>query len=281
MTQDISFLKEVLSVPTKTYQEQRMVEFLVNWLTENNIDHYVDDKMNVYATKQETSELPEDFYFPCVISHTDTVHNIDTINIDEIMLPNAQGEMKPSLKAYNDSNLPTGIGGDDKCGVFACLTLLKELPNLKAAFFVSEETGCHGSRAADPEFFTNVGYGIQFDAPENWMITEKCFGQILFDRDSEFFTKVDEVLTEGMVNEDMKYMVHPYTDVYALRSKFDFSCVNFSIGYYDYHTKNEYVVIEDVFNGIEMGRKMIQSLGYKLHFKKAEQYKYGNSQLLF
>jgi hypothetical protein len=37
-----------------------------------------------------------------------------------------------------------------------------------------------------PEFFTNVGYGIQFDAPENWMITEKCFGQVLFDRDSEF-----------------------------------------------------------------------------------------------
>jgi di/tripeptidase len=258
-----------------------MVEFLVNWLTENNIDHYVDDKMNVYATKQETSELPEDFYFPCVISHTDTVHNIDTINIKEMMLPNAQGQMKPSLKAYNDSNFPTGIGGDDKCGVFACLTLLKELPNLKAAFFVSEETGCHGSRAADPEFFTNVGYGIQFDAPENWMITEKCFGQILFDRDSEFFTKVDEVLTEGMINEDMEYMVHPYTDVYALRSKFDFSCVNFSIGYYDYHTKNEYVVIEDVFNGIEMGRKMIQSLGYKLHFKKAEQFKYKNSQLLF
>ena len=281
MTQDISLLKEVLSVPTKTYQEQRMVEFLVNWLTKNNIDHYVDDKMNVYATKQETSELPEDFYFPCVISHTDTVHNIDTINIKEMMLPNAQGQMKPSLKAYNDSNFPTGIGGDDKCGVFACLTLLKELPNLKAAFFVSEETGCHGSRAADPEFFTNVGYGIQFDAPENWMITEKCFGQILFDRDSEFFTKVNEVLIEGMINEDMEYMVHPYTDVYALRSKFDFSCVNFSIGYYDYHTKNEYVVIEDVFNGIEMGRKMIHSLGYKLHFKKAQQYNYNNKQLLF
>ena len=128
---DINLLKEVLSVPTKTNQEHRMVEFLVNWLTENNIKHYVDDKMNVYATKQETSDIPEDFYFPCVISHTDTVHHIDTINIREMMLENAQGELKPSLKAFNNSNLPTGIGGDDKCGVFACLTLLKELPNLK------------------------------------------------------------------------------------------------------------------------------------------------------
>ena len=272
MTQNINLLKDVLSVPTKTYQEHRMVEFLTNWLTENNIEFYVDEKMNVYATKQESEELPEDFYFPCVISHTDTVHDIDTINVQTMMLPNAQNQLKESLKAVNDDGEPTGIGGDDKCGVFACLTLLKELPYLKAAFFVSEETGCHGSNAADPEFFENVGYAIQFDAPENWMITEKCFGQILFDRDTEFFEKVDKVLTEGMDNERMKYMVHPYTDVYALRGKFDFSCINFSIGYYNYHTENEYVVIEDVFNGIEMGRKMIEELGYNLHFKKSQEY---------
>lgn len=272
MNKDLQLLKDVLSVPTVTYQEERMVAFLVNWLTENNIEHYVDEYNNVYATKQESPLISEDFYFPCVISHTDTVHNIDTINISEEMLPNAQKELKLSYKAYNDQGNPTGIGGDDKCGVFACLTLLKELPYLKAAFFVSEETGCHGSMKANEEFFKNVGYGIQFDAPENWMITERCFGQVLFDRDTEFFEACDKVLTEGMDNEHMRYMVHPYTDVYALRGKFDFSCINFSIGYYQYHTKHEYVVVDDVFNGIEMGRKMIESLGYKLHYKESVNY---------
>ena len=269
---NLELLKDVLSVPTKTYQEERMVAFLVNWLTENNIPHFVDEHNNVYATKQESLELPEDFYFPCVISHTDTVHNIDTINVREEMLNNAQGEEKLSYKAYNDEGNPTGIGGDDKCGVFACLTLLQELPNVKAAFFVSEETGCHGSLKASEEFFENVGYGIQFDAPENWMVTERCFGQVLFDRDSEFFESCDKVLTEGMDNNYMEYMVHPYTDVYALRGKFDFSCINISIGYYNYHTKHEYVVVEDVFNGIDMGKKMIESLGNKLHHKKSSQY---------
>ena len=276
MNYNLDLLKDVLSVPTKTYQEERMVKFLVNWLTENKIEHFVDEFNNVYATKQETSDLPEDFYFPCVISHTDTVHNIDTININEEMLPNAQNVLKLAYKAYNDMGNPTGIGGDDKCGVFACLTLLKELPNLKAAFFVSEETGCHGSLVASEEFFSNVGYGIQFDAPENWMITEKCFGQVLFDRNGEFFETCDKVLTEGMGSR-MKYLVHPYTDVYALRGKFDFSCINISIGYYDYHTPNEYVVIEDVFKGIEMGRQMIEKLGNKLHFKEVvELPKYNN-----
>lgn len=274
MTQNLPFLKEVLSIPTKTYKEDLMVQYLVAWLTENNIEHSVDEHKNVYATKKISENLSEDFYFPCVVSHTDTVHNLTKINIREEQLRNAQGELKFSLKAYDDDGMPTGIGGDDKCGVFACLTLLKELPYLKAAFFVSEETGCHGSKKAKDEFFKNVGYAIQFDAPENWMITEKCFGQVLFDRNSDFFQACDKVLTEGMIKEDMEYMVHPYTDVYALRGKFDFSCINFSIGYYDYHTKNEYVVVEDVYNGIEMGRKMIEELGYKLHYKKSVNYEY-------
>jgi hypothetical protein len=276
MKQNIELLKEVLSVPTKTYKEDKMVLYIANWLLENNIEYHIDIHNNVYATKK-VSEVSDDFYFPCVIAHTDTVHNIDTINVREENLRNAQDQLKLSLKAYNDQGLPTGIGGDDKCGVFACLTLLKELPYLKAAFFVSEETGCHGSKKADPEFFKNVGYGIQFDAPENWMITEQCYGNVLFDRNSVFFEKCDKVLTEGMNNDDMRYMIHPYTDVYALRNLFDFSCINFSIGYYDYHTPQEYVVIEDVFNGIEMGRKMIESLGYIKHTKKQEM----KSQFLF
>jgi di/tripeptidase len=273
MNQNIEFLKEVLSVPTKTYNEELMIEFLVEWLEKKGIEYHVDDMGNVYATKK-SGEVPADFYYPCVLSHTDTVHSINEIIVREEQKPNAQGFRKLALKGYTTSGKPTGIGGDDKCGVFACLTLLDELPFLKAAFFVSEETGCHGSRNADPEFFSNVGYAIQFDAPENWMITEKCFGQILFDRDTEFFEKCDKVLTEGMVKEDMEYMVHPYTDVYALRSKFDFSCINFSIGYYEYHTANEYVVVEDVFKGIEHGRKMISELGYKLYYKKSNEYRW-------
>ena len=271
-TEKLEFLKKVLSVPTKTYREGLMVEFITNWLTEKNIPHYVDEHLNVYATKQSDNNVE---WFPCVIAHTDTVHNLDTINIREEELKNAQGQLKLSLKAYNDSGLPTGIGGDDKAGVYACLTLLEELPDLKAAFFVSEETGCHGSSKADPEFFKNVGYGIQFDAPENWMVTEYCFGQQLFERDSDFFRTCDHVLSEGTQNKQ-QYLIHPYTDVYALRSQFDFQCINFSIGYYDYHTANEYVVVEDVENGIDMGRKIIASLGCNLHYKEKTRPKYHN-----
>jgi putative aminopeptidase FrvX len=269
MEQNLNFLKEILSIPSKTYQEERMVAYIANWMVDNNIEYEIDINNNIYATKK-SGDIPKDFYFPCVISHTDTVHNIDTINVCEEHLKNAQGETKLSLKAYNDRGLPTGIGGDDKCGVFACLTLLKELPYLKAAFFVSEETGCHGSKRALPEFFENVGYVIQFDAPENWMVSEECSGTVLFNRESEFFDKCNQALMESPTAKSVRYMVHPYTDVYALKNLFDFSCINISIGYYNYHTANEYVVVEDVYNGIETGKKMINLLGYNLHYKIAK-----------
>jgi di/tripeptidase len=180
------------------------------------------------------------------------------------MLPNAQGEIKLSLKAYNNEGDPTGIGGDDKCGVYGCLELLKELPNLKAAFFVSEETGCHGSRKADPEFFKNVGYGIQFDAPENNMISEYLMSKKMFDRDSEFFRVGGELITEHFPS-DTKYHKHPYTDIYMVNQLFNIPCFNISIGYYRYHTANEYVVVEDTYNGIKVGKLMIEGLGYTKH----------------
>ena len=261
MGRNFELLKEVLSIPTKTYQEDLMVGFIVNWLTENKIPFYVDSFNNVYATKQTDKDVT---YFPCVVAHTDTVHNIDSINVVEEMLPNAQKEIKLSLKAYNNSGDPTGIGGDDKCGVYACLELLKELPNLKSAFFVAEETGCKGSSNADPNFFNNIGYVIQFDAPENNMISEFLMNKPMFKRDSKFFEVGGGLITEHFPG-DTQYHRHPYTDIFPLNQNFGLSCFNISIGYYNYHTRNEYVVVDDTYNGIKVGRLMIEKLGYTKH----------------
>jgi di/tripeptidase len=275
MERDYQLLKDVLSVPTKTYKEEKMIKFLVEWLTKNKFSFELDEYYNIYVTKQTNEDIE---YFPCVVAHTDTVHKLSVINVREEQLPNDQGELKLSLKGYNDYGQPTGIGGDDKCGVFACLELLKELPNLKAAFFVSEETGCHGSKNANKNFFDNVGYAIQFDAPGNHIISQYSMGVQLFDSKSDFFNKCDKVLTETF-NKDRRYESHPYTDIYTLKQLFDFSCINFSIGYYRYHTPNEYVVVEDVYNGIKTGKELIESLGYK-KYRYVSKQKYGKYSLI-
>lgn len=255
-------LKTILAVPTKTYQEDLMIEFLDNYLTEQNIPHYVDDYGNVYATK--TSERFQNQVFPCVIAHTDTVHNlVDQIIVEEFIGKDRQQRSKTCLKGVNSKGKPTGIGGDDKCGIFGGLTILMDLPHVKVAFFVSEETGCHGSKNSDPEFFKNVGYTIQLDAPENYMISEVCSGVRLFDRNSDFFSKVNPIITEMMI--DAQYMYHPYTDVSQMVLKHGLTSINISCGYYNYHTANEYIVLDDLYNSIEVAKRMIESLGYEVH----------------
>jgi hypothetical protein len=231
-------------------------------LDKEGIPYVVDDMMNVYATK--TSEGYEDKLYPCMVAHTDTVHSFeDEIHVREEMLPNRQKQSKLSLKAYDQNGKPVGIGGDDKCGVYGALVSLRDLPHVKGAFFVSEETGCWGSREASPEFFSDVAYAIQLDAPSNYMVTEVCSGIRLFDRNSDFYRIADEVLTESF--EYHEFMIHPYTDVSQLKKKFDFSCINFSCGYYNYHTAHEYVVIEDLQTAIHTAHKMIERLGYVKH----------------
>ncbi len=270
MIENLEFLKQVLSVPTHSFQEDEMIEFLIEYLSNKKYKFKIDEMGNIYVTK---GVISENEYYPCVVAHTDTVHEIDTINIKEEYLKDSKGNESLSLKAYNDRGLPTGIGGDDKCGVFACLQLLEEFDVLKAAFFVSEEVGCIGSKNADGEFFKDVGYAIQFDAPNDYMVTEYCFGVKLFETDSIFHNSAKKVLTENMLSVP-KFEKHPYTDVWQLKKKFDFSCINISVGYHSYHTKHEYVVVEEVYAGANSGKNLINELGTK-------KYKYTQEQNLF
>ena len=265
---DLEKFKELLSVPSKTYQEEDMVEYICDELnTIPGVSYYRDEMMNIYATK---GELSEGEFYPMFIAHTDTVHQkVDKIIVKEenLIRPNTFGKqfnnkMVPCLKAYTEDDKPTGIGGDDKCGVFICLELLKTLDKVKVGLFVSEETGCHGSSKCDENFLKDVGYITQYDAPGNHLITEICSGVRLFERDSEFFEKVLPVIENTFGNE-MLVQSHPYTDISQLKKKSDVCCINISCGYYNMHSNQEFISIEDVKNGIEIGKNMVKELGYR------------------
>jgi putative aminopeptidase FrvX len=267
--------KELLSVPSKTYQEEDMVEYICNELDSiPGVTYYRDEMMNIYATK---GELSEGEFYPMFIAHTDTVHaKVDKIVVKEenLIRPSTFGkqfnkQMVPCLKAYTEDNKATGIGGDDKCGIFICLELLKSLDKVKIGLFVSEETGCHGSSKCDESFLNDVGYITQYDAPGNHLVTEICSGVRLFDRDGEFFNKVLPVIKNSF-GDEVLVQSHPYTDISQLKKKSDVSCINISCGYYHMHTTQEFISIEDVKNAIEIGKNMVDTLGlkkYEYHYK--------------
>ena len=256
-------LKELLSIPTSTWKEDKLIEYVCEELMAyDGVKFFTDEYGSIYIEKG-LSEI-----YPCVVAHLDTVHGLNEIIVKEETLKNAQGEDKLSLRAYDkDSGDHSGIGGDDKAGVFICLELLKKMDTLKVFLPVAEETGCHGTRKAQEDFFENVGYAIQFDSTENNTMSKSLLGVKLYEEESDFFQKTKGLILEHGFSE---WKHHPYTDTMVLKQRFDFPCLNFAAGYYEYHTKYEYVVVEDVENAINLGEKVINKLGNQKYLYKFE-----------
>ena len=246
---NLNRLKEILSVPTHSRNEELMIEYLKGVLTDKGYEHYVDVHGNIYATKGVTE------WYPCFVAHTDTVHVVN----ENLTVIQEELKGKVTLRGIDGvSGKPSGIGGDDKCGVYLALEMLNTLPNVKIALFVSEEIGCKGSMYADPEFFKNVGYAIQYDSPEGDSMSLTLMGRYLYNQESDFSTKVKGLITEHGIKN---WAYHPYTDVWQIMEKFNIACLNLAAGYYRYHTENEYVVVDEVQNGFELGLKLVEQLG--------------------
>jgi di/tripeptidase len=268
---NIFFLKEVLSIPSISGNESMVRDYIIEYAKENGIEYYTDAKGNLYLTKG-SDKMTSGEYYPCVVSHMDTVHRSHSELIESktnLIIESStysegeDGEMTTLIAKHPITKEQTGIGGDDKCGVYVCLEMFERFDVLKGAFFVEEEIGMLGSRHADDKFFENVGYAIQFDAPSSNWISEICSGVKLFDEDFKGEIK-------GTLNECgyTKFSVDPFTDVNQLASKYDFNCLNLGCGYYRQHTNSEYVVVEEVFDSIMAGYKLITKLGIKKYTHK-------------
>jgi len=252
-------LKEVLSIPSLYESEELIRDYIVEFCLEHNYTHHIDRKGNLYVTK---GIIKEGEYYPCVVAHMDTVHRDHHSLIEE----NLRLEIKTTLSGDKTiltavhplTNQQTGIGGDDKCGVYLCLEMLLTRDVLKAAFFVSEEIGMLGSKEADSNFFKDIGYAIQFDAPTGDWFSVECSGVKLWNE--QFESVVRPILeSNGVTN----FSYDPFTDVVQLKKKFDFCCSVLFSGYYRQHTSQEYVIIEDVERSFLTSSKLIDTLSLK------------------
>ena len=260
MTPLINRLSALLAVPSVTGSEYRLVAYICDLLDKKGATYTTDDMGNIMITKGDAT------HYPCLVAHTDTVHSIDgEIDIRECIRPDAQGMDQLALTGFAPgTDSPRGCGGDDKAGVFACMEIMDRLDACKVFLAVSEETGCHGSKAAPAKWFHNVGYFIQFDSPENNTMSYTLLGQPLYQEDGVFFGLIKEEL-HGI---DPKR--HPYTDVAILGKRFSVECLNLPAGYYNYHRANEYVVVSDVECTIDLGERLVGMLGNERYGFKHE-----------
>lgn len=238
-----SKLIEVLSIQSESYNQWRTFAYCVREAKRMGATVQKDINGNLYITKGESD------VYPCVVAHMDTVHSIEE---DLKVL-----EINGALTGFNRVTMTqTGIGGDDKVGIFIALQCLELFDNIKVAFFVDEEVGCEGSYEADVKWFNDCSFVLQCDRRGNTDFVTTA-GRV--DLSSKSF-QADILPT--ITAFGYKFSSGMMTDVMALKEiGLSCACANMSCGYYNPHEANEYVVLDDVENCLDMVKQIIVTCG--------------------
>lgn len=180
-----------------------------------------------------------------LVAHMDTVHKVQCKKIS-----NKKGKMSS----------PQGIGGDDRCGVFIIMNLIKEL-NCSVLLCEDEEVGTVGARKftkatykrqdengneVEEKYIENLGvnYMIEFDRRGN-------HDAVFYSCDNKDFIDLVEDMTA------FKYAIGSFSDISVLMPAAKLSGVNLSCGYYNAHTVTEYVVYDEMMDTIEAAKTLI------------------------
>lgn len=195
-----------------------------------------------------------------LVAHMDTVHKLPCYEITEV---------------HGRLSSPQGIGGDDRCGVFMIMNIVKEL-HCSVLLCEEEEKGGIGAQK-----FTNATYTVPAsDGKENkekyvdhldvnYMIEFDRRGHknvVFYSCDNKDFTKfITE--TTGFKQENGSF-----SDISLVAPAAKIAAVNMSCGYYQAHTPSEHVVYAEMMETIETAKKLIntKSDAFKYVAKKFE-----------
>lgn len=145
---------------------------------------------------------------------------------------------------------PQGIGGDDRCGVYTILQILRETDYRPSILFVEdEEIGCVGSQK-----FCATDFLVD-DIPDlNFMVQIDRRGShdlVFYEDENWDFHKWCEKVT------GWKEAWGTCSDISYLAPDSGVAAVNISSGYYDEHTVFESVVLEELRGSIEAVKKLL------------------------
>jgi putative aminopeptidase FrvX len=241
-------LIEVLSVQSYSFKQELMVEYLKGKLSALGCTYEIHEG-NIYVKKGYAEK------YPCVVAHMDTVHDIES----DLSIVEFDG----ALTGFNRHTMTQiGIGGDDKVGVFICLQALKETENIKVVFFRDEEVGCIGSNLADKAFFEDCYFVLEFDRRGKSDFVIDANGVILSTK------AFQQAILPYVYKYGYSYALGGGTDVQALRQLgIKCSMANLSCGYYNPHLDNEYVIIEDVMNTLNLALELIENITESYDFE--------------
>ena len=202
--------------------QKKLKKYVKNQLMETH-DNVISDDGFVYAQGK----------FPVLlVAHLDTVHaNLPTTIVHD-------GDKISS---------PNGIGGDDRCGVYMILEIIKKY-HCSVLFCEDEEIGCVGA-----EKFVKTDLARELQGQFNYIIE--------FDRrnanDAVFYDCGNEEFEEFITKEHFVTADGIFSDISTIAPYLGCAAVNLSCGYYKAHTKDEYVVFPEMETNIKEAMKIL------------------------
>ena len=175
-----------------------------------------------------------------LVAHLDTVHE------DERGLPS---------KINTDENgylsCPEGIGGDDRCGVFIIMEIIKQL-DCHVLFCEDEEKhGIGATKFTEADITPNVYFIVEFDRKGK----DDC---VFYGCNNPDFIKFVE-------QYGLNFNTGSFSDISIIAPHLEIAAVNLSSGYYNAHRSDEIVCPDDITSIIERSILLIRdvSIPYK------------------
>jgi hypothetical protein len=178
--------------------------------------------------------LYADGKFPVLlVAHMDTVHK----ELPKHIIYTEKG---------NKVSSPTGIGGDDRCGIYMILQIIKKY-HCSVLFCEDEEIGGVG---ADKFIASPISRDLKF----NYIIE--------FDRkgsnDAVFYNCDNEDFEKFITKDFFKTAYGSFSDISVIAPALKCAAVNLSCGYYNAHTEKEYVLISEMRRVIDEACKILE-----------------------
>ena len=168
-----------------------------------------------------------------LVAHMDTVH---------FHLPTTIKEVDGKISS------PQGIGGDDRCGIFIIMNIVKKF-HCSVLLCEDEEIGGVGARKFAKSPFIHeldVNYMIEFDRMN---ATDAVF----YSCDHEAFVDFVTDFT------GFKEAHGSFSDISVIAPAAKIAAVNLSCGYYRAHTVDEYVVYDEMMATVQAAKALIEA----------------------
>lgn len=212
-----ALFEKVFCTPT-----DHMLTMLYNELKDMGIELAADGKMYTYYP----GTIPI-----MLVAHVDTVHRETP---SEVILD------EKHWIAWS----PTGLGADDRAGVWAILSILHAGWRPHVLFTDGEETGGKGAKEALKAFTPRgVHCLIEMDRRNS--------------NDSVFYSNDNQKFKKWVNHFGFTEAFGSYTDISDLMPAWKLAGVNLSIGYYDAHSKQEHLRLLEAHATIKKVCKML------------------------